>query len=165
MEKAEEDHESEVYDKDGEIASLSARVRELEADVRRLERELEDNDEQEDRRREEISILNAALHRKNSRLAQEQQGWQQAQVSLGREIAELRRTHEAHLQTCPAAKNELMLEQGETTTFADICVAAGETVFHVHRAILASRYSTVLVLHTLHATSGRFRALLFEKWI
>lgn len=35
-----------------------------------------------------------------------------------------------------------MLEQGESTTFADVCVVAGGTVMPVHGAILASRYSS-----------------------
>lgn len=62
-------------------------------------------------------------------------------IANQRRIAELERTYQEHLRTCPADKNELMLQQGETTTIADVCVVAGETVFPVHRAVLASRYS------------------------
>jgi len=72
--------------------------------------------------------------------------------SKEREIAELTSSHKEHLRTCPAPKNELMLEQGESSTFADVCVVAGESVFHVHRSILASRYGTVRYATALYCT-------------
>lgn len=61
-----------------------------------------------------------------------------------REIAELKGTLKEHKRTCPATRNQLMLEQGHSTTFSDVRLVSGETVLHVHKSILASRCSTVL---------------------